>query len=229
MISGVPSARIDDLDRAAGLFLLEHVVFVAVGHHRALAERELLGRIGRGLHLHHLLLGELLQILPAELAGDLERRGHDGAAVAGMRLHHLAGPFRIEQVGEALRRLGRLQHVGVVAETAEPGAEGRELAVRIAVVLRPELGDVLGHVGQEDAVALPDDEVRGVGRLHDVDRVDLARVFLPDALKDALGAGALDARRDALVARRELLGDALRRPAGRARCTRPPGLPSAPP
>ena len=72
--------RIDDLDRLAVLLQLEQIVVVAVGHHGALAERELLRRIGRGLHLHDALLGELLEIVPAELARDLEGRGHDRAA-----------------------------------------------------------------------------------------------------------------------------------------------------
>src|SRR5262249_31677930 len=43
---------IDRLDRAAGLLELEDVVLVAVGHHRALTEVELLRWIGGGLHLH---------------------------------------------------------------------------------------------------------------------------------------------------------------------------------
>ena len=97
--------RIDDLDRLALLLELEQDVFDAVRHDGALAERELLGRIGRRLHLHDPLLGELLEILPAEVARHLVGRGQDRAAVAGMRLDDLAGPFRIEQVGVALRRL----------------------------------------------------------------------------------------------------------------------------
>ena len=73
-----------------------------------------------GLHLHDALLGELLEILPAEIARDLVGRGHDRAAVARMRLDDLARPFRIEQVGEALRRLFALHQVGVVGDDAEP-------------------------------------------------------------------------------------------------------------
>ena len=39
------------------------------------------GVIGRRLHLHDVLLGELLEIAPAEIARDLEGRVHDGAAI----------------------------------------------------------------------------------------------------------------------------------------------------
>src|SRR5262245_36124632 len=88
--------RIDDLDRPAAFLALQHVVFAAVSHHRPLAERELLGRIGRRLHLHHLLLGELLEIPPAELAHDLERRRQNSSAIARMRLDDLTRPFGIE-------------------------------------------------------------------------------------------------------------------------------------
>ena len=70
--------------------------------------------------------------------------------------------------------------------------------------------DILRHVGREPAVALPHDEVRAVGGVHHVDRVDVARFLLPDALEHALGAGALDAHRDAGEFRLERLGEALR-------------------
>src|SRR5260370_36775875 len=86
-------ARIHDLDRLAALLQLDQIVIVAVSHHGALAERELLRRIGRGLHLHDALLGELLQIRPAKIARDLGWRRDDRARVGRMTLHHLAGPF----------------------------------------------------------------------------------------------------------------------------------------
>ena len=50
------SGRLALIDRLAALLELDQVVVVAVGHHGALAERELLRRIGRGLHLHYPLL-----------------------------------------------------------------------------------------------------------------------------------------------------------------------------
>ena len=202
-------AGVDRLDRLAGFLDLEQVVFVAVGLHRALAERELLRRVGRRLHLHHLLLRELFEIRPAEIARHLEGRGHDGAAVARMRLDDLALPFRIEQIGEALRRVLRLHQVGVVADDAQADAEAREHAVGVLVLGRIVLRDVLRHERRQQAVALPDDEVRGVGGVHRIDRVDAAAVFLADALEHALGAGALDAHGDAGIFRLERLGDLL--------------------
>ena len=73
-----------------------------------------------GLHLHDLLLGELLEDSSQPRSrGDLEGRGHDRAAVARMRLDDLADPFRIEQIGEALRRVLRLHQLGVVGDDAE--------------------------------------------------------------------------------------------------------------
>ena len=136
---------VDRRHRAALLADLEDVVLVAVGHHRALAERQPLRRIGRGLHLHDVLLGELLEEAPAEIALHLVGRGHDGAAVARMRLDDLALPFRIEQIGEALRRFFLFHQVGVVGDDADPDAEAGEHAIRVLVLGRIELGDVLGH------------------------------------------------------------------------------------
>src|SRR5437016_576173 len=72
------------LHDALPIFLLdENVVLVAVRHHRALAQRELLRRVGRGLHLHYPLLGEFLEIVPPEVPRHLIGRGHDGAAEIG--------------------------------------------------------------------------------------------------------------------------------------------------
>src|SRR5829696_74018 len=93
---------IDDLDRSFLGLDEKQIVFVAVSLHGTFAKRELLGRIGRGLDLHHPLLGELLEILPTKVARHLLGCSHDGAAITGMRLDHLAGPFRIEQIGKAL-------------------------------------------------------------------------------------------------------------------------------
>ena len=74
---------------------------------------------------------------------------------------------------------------------------------------RIELCDLLRNVRRQNAVALPDDEMRGVGRVHDVDGVDVAGIFLADALEHALGAGALDAHRDPRIFRLERLGQFL--------------------
>src|SRR6266545_959764 len=190
-------ARIDDLDRLPLLLGLNDEVTRAVDHHGALAERDLLGRVGRRLHLHDALLGELLEVFPAELARGLERRVHDGAAIGGMGLDHLARPFRIEQIGEAFWRLLRLHQPRIVAERGDQNARRHMQGVRIVIGLVEMLGDLFGQVGREPAVALPDDAVRLIGGIDHVDRANVALVLLVNALEDALGAGALDAHGDA--------------------------------
>src|SRR5579885_3755917 len=82
--------RVDDLDRLAGFLVANDEIARAVDHDGALAERDLLRRVGGRLHLKNVLLRELLEIAPAEIARDLEGRVHDGAAVGRMRLHQLA-------------------------------------------------------------------------------------------------------------------------------------------
>ena len=72
-----------------------------------------------------------------------------------------------------------------------------------------EFGDVLRHVRREDAVALPDDEMRRIGRIHHVDGMDVAGIFLTDALEHALRPGALDAHGDPGIFRLERLGQFL--------------------
>ncbi len=128
-----------------------------------------------------------------------------------MRLDDLALPFGIEQIGKTLRRLLGLHQFGVVGDDAEPDAPACELAVDIPVLRRIEFGDILRHVRRENAVALPDDEMRGIGRIHHVDGVDVAGIFLTDALEHALRAGALDAHGNARIFRLEglcqFLGD----------------------
>ncbi len=89
-------AGINRLDRAAGFLHLENIVLVAISHDGSFAEIELLRWIGRGLHLHDVLLGKLFEPGPAEIALHLIGRGHDGAAIAGMGLDDLALPFRIQ-------------------------------------------------------------------------------------------------------------------------------------
>ena len=129
--------------------------------------------------------------------------------IGRMRLDDLARPFRIEQVGEALRRVLGLHQIGVVAERGEPYARQCESAVRVAMLGREMLRDLLRHIGREPAVALPDDEMRRVRGVDDVGGVDVARHLLRDALEDALGAGAFDPHRDAGIFRLERLGELL--------------------
>ena len=117
-IDGVPSRRVDQAERRAFLDHLQRQVFAAVGRDRPLALRHLFRRVGGRLHLHDLLLAELFQIVPADVAADLEGHRHDRAAIAGMRLDDLAFPFRVEQVGETFRRVLGLDELGVVRRSA---------------------------------------------------------------------------------------------------------------
>src|SRR5262245_5239202 len=201
-------AWIDDLDGLALFLELDQVVLVAIRHDGAFAESQFLRRVGRGLHLHDLLLAQLLEVGPADVARYLVGRGHDGAAVTGMRLHDLARPLRIEQIGEALGRLVGFDQFGVVADHAQPNAPAGEQAVRIDLFGGIVARDILGHVGGQDALTLPDDKVRRIRTVDDVDGMDVARVFLANALKNAFAAGTLDAHGDAWIFRLERLGDA---------------------
>ncbi len=198
------------LDRLAALLEKLEIVVVAVHHDGALADLDLLRRVGGRLQLHDLLLGELFEERPAQLAHQQERGGEDRAAVARMALGELAAPFGIEQVGKALWRLLALHLVGVVADDAQPRAHGRVQPVGIAVLGRIMLRHVLRHVGREPAVAIPVDVMRRVGAVRHVDREDAARLLLRDALEDALGARALDPHRDAGIFRLEHLAETLR-------------------
>ena len=171
---------------------------------------ELLRRIGRRLHLHDVLFGEVLVIFPADVAHHLEGRGQDGAAVAGMRLDDLALPFGIEQVLEARRRVLGLHQPGVVGDRAQRGAEAGIGAVGIAVLGLVMLRDVFRHVGQQEALPFPRQQMRGVGRIGDIDGVDVAGIFLADALEHPLGAGALDPHLDAAEFLLERGGDLFR-------------------
>jgi hypothetical protein len=58
-------------------------------------------------------------------------------------------------------------------------------------------GDILGQVRQQDVLLLPCQEMRGIRRIHHVDGMDVAGVFLADALEYALGPGAFDPHLDA--------------------------------
>src|SRR5688572_523825 len=109
-----------------------------------------------------------------------------------MRLDDLADPFRVQQIGIALRRLLALHQVGVEADWHEPDAEGCELPVRIHVFRPVVLGDILRYEGLKDTLTFPYDEMGGIRRVDHVDAVDAAGIFLTDALEHALGAGPLD-------------------------------------
>src|ERR1700704_702312 len=152
--------RINRLDRLAGFLEQEDIVFVAVGHHAALTERELFWRIGRGLNLHDVLLGELLQELPTDIARHFERRGENGSAVAGMGLDDLALPFRIEQILETAGRVFALHQFGVVGHRAQRCAKAGIGAVGVPVLGLVVLRHIFRHVRQQNALLLPGQKMR---------------------------------------------------------------------
>src|SRR5216683_1073002 len=78
-------AGIDDLDGIAALLQVDKDIFEAVGLDGTLAHCQLLGRFGSRLHLHDMLLSELLEIGPAEIPAGLERGGDDAATSAGTK------------------------------------------------------------------------------------------------------------------------------------------------
>src|SRR5258708_36943144 len=109
-----------------------------------------------------------------------------------MGLDDPAGPPGFEQIGEAPGRVRGLHEIGVVADDAQPRAEGRELSVRVLVLGRIMPRDVLGNVRREQAVTLPRYEMRGVRRIDHVDLMDAARIFLSDTLEHPFRAAPPD-------------------------------------
>src|SRR5207253_1512297 len=91
----------------------------AVGGNGGGACRQLLWRLRRRLDLADLLLCELLEIGPSEIARDLKGRGKDRAAIVRTALDDLALPARVEQVGKTARRFLRLDQIRVVADRAQ--------------------------------------------------------------------------------------------------------------
>ena len=128
-----------------------------------------------------------------------------------MRLDQLARPFRIEQVGKALRRVLLFHQVRVVGERRDQNSRRRMESVRIVVALVEMLRDVLGQVRREPAVAFPDDAMSLIRRVDHIDGVDVAGVLLVDPGEDALGAGPLHADGDAGKLRLECLAEAFRK------------------
>src|SRR5450759_2631295 len=63
------------------------------------------------------------------------------------------------------------------------------------------------RVRREPTVALPDDAMRLIGGVDDIDRVYVGGIFLINTLKYALGAGSLDAHSDAGELRLECLAE----------------------
>ena len=61
----------------------------------------------------------------------------------------------------------------------------------------------LGQIGSEPAVPLPCDDVRRIGAVDHVHRMNAARHLLANALEYAFGARTLDAHRNARILRLE--------------------------
>ena len=198
-----------DLDRLPLLLGHPEKIVAAVDGDGPFAGHDALGRLGRRLDLQHLLLGELLEVRPAELARELLRRRHDRAGISGMALHQLARIFRIEQVHEAPRCIRGGDHLAVVGDGAEMGALVAERTVGIDHLGRHVARHVLRDERRQPALALPDDEVRGIGTVGDIDAIDLARHLLADAIEHPLGATALDRDLDRRILRFEGLGHRL--------------------
>jgi hypothetical protein len=162
------------------------------------------------LDLQHFLPGQFFQIAPAELTHDLIGCRHDGAAVGGMRLDHLARPFRIEQVGETFRSVLRPHQTGVVAERGKPHARRHPRSTRIIELSGIVPSHLLGKIGNEPTAALPDDEMRGIRAIHQVDSVNAAFHLLSDALEHPFRSGAFHSHADVGVFGLERLPELLR-------------------
>src|SRR5215831_13416213 len=100
-----------------------------------------------------------------------------------MTLDDLAGPFWVEQIREALRRILGFDKPRIVTDHAEADAECCEHAVRVLLFGRKMSCGVLRYEGSKQAVTLPHDEMRGVGGIDHIHCVNVAGVFLADALK----------------------------------------------
>ena len=127
-----------------------------------------------------------------------------------MRLDDLALPFRIEQIGEALRRFFLFHQIGVVGDDAEEDAEAGIGAVHVLMLGRIEFRYVFRHVGRQHALILPIHQQRSVRRIDHVDGMHVGGIFLADALQQTFGAAALDPAGHAGIFGLERLADLLR-------------------
>ena len=120
-----------------------------------------------------------------------------------MGLDDLARPFGIEQVGVALRRVVRRDQLRVVAEHRQRGAVGGIKAIGVARLIAGQRATSSGTYGASQPCRFQESGCAISVEFDGVDRVDVAGIFLVDALEDALGAGTLDLRRDARIFRLE--------------------------
>src|SRR5260370_18436973 len=82
--------------------------------------------------------------------------------------------------------------MGVIADDFDQAARGGIGSIRIDLTRRKMPGDIVRNVRRDPVLSFPVKIMRGVGAVGDVDRVDAAGLLLGDALKDPLGARALD-------------------------------------
>src|SRR5665811_1569874 len=83
--------------------------------------------------------------------------------------------------------------------------------LRVVVTLVEMLHDLFRQVRCEPAVTFPDDAMRLVSGVDDIDGMDVGGILLTDAGKNALGAGSLYTRNNAGKLRLECLAEALRK------------------
>ena len=126
-----------------------------------------------------------------------------------MRFDELAFPFRVQQIDITGRCIFGVDQLGVVTHHAQRRAPGGEVALRV-----PELGGEALHVGRrvgaKPLLLLPEDEVRCVRRVDDIDIADRRLVFLIDALEYAFGTRALDVDLDVRIFGAKRLGHRFR-------------------
>src|SRR3984893_5895029 len=136
-------ARINDLHRRTPFPQQQKLGAGTVGLHGTLAACEPVRRIARRLQLHDLLLGEPLEIGPAQIARKRKCCGKDGAAIVRISLDDFALPSEVEQIGKTRRCILGLDQVGVVADGAERGECRRVHAIRTDLFGRQVPGRVL--------------------------------------------------------------------------------------
>src|SRR5262245_28189731 len=129
--------------------------------------------------LHDLLLGEPLEIGPAQLARERKRRGKDGAAVVRISFDDFALPCGVEQIGESRRGILGLDQIGVVANWAERGECRRVHAIRADLFERQVLSRVLRQERRQQGLAPPTDKIVGVRAAHNVHFMDADLSSLP--------------------------------------------------
>jgi hypothetical protein len=98
------------------------------------------------------VLGEPLEIGPAQLPRERKCRSEDGPAIVRISFDDFALPSRIEQIGESRRRVLGLDQIGVVTNWAERGERTISMT-RPSQHLKVEVPE--GRAGFEDIIGQP--------------------------------------------------------------------------